>query len=69
IIEESRKRTVYNWLQYFSPESLMKEFEENGFKIEKRYSDVAGTIFSPESMEFAIIAKKSYKYKEHITIA
>lgn len=58
IIEEARTRTVYNWLQYFSPESLRKEFEENGFKIEGQYSDVAGTIFSPESMEFAIVAKK-----------
>jgi len=31
----------------------------NGFKIEEMYSDVAGTIFSPESVEFAIVAKKS----------
>jgi hypothetical protein len=59
IIEEARTQTVYNWLQYFSPESLKKEFEGNGFKIEEYYSDVAGTIFSPESVEFAIVAKKS----------
>jgi len=59
IIEEARTQTVYNWLQYFSPESLRKEFEGNGFKIEEYYSDVAGTIFSPESVEFAIVAKKS----------
>ena len=59
IIEEARTQTVCNWLQYFSPESLRKEFEENGFKIEEYYSDVAGTIFSPESVEFAIVAKKS----------
>jgi 2-polyprenyl-3-methyl-5-hydroxy-6-metoxy-1,4-benzoquinol methylase len=59
IIEEARTRTVYNWLQYFSTESLRKEFEENGFKIEEYYSDVAGKTFSPESVEFAIVAKKS----------
>ncbi len=59
IIENARKRVVYNWLQYFSPDSLKKEFGENGFKIEEMYSDVAGTIFSPESVEFAIVAKKS----------
>ena len=58
IIEEAQTRTVYNWLQYFSPESLRKEFEENGFKIEEYYSDVAGTIFSPKSLEFAIVVKK-----------
>ena len=58
IIEEAQTRTVYNWLQYFSPESLRKECEENGFKIEEYYSDVAGTIFSPKSLEFAIVVKK-----------
>ena len=59
IIEEARTKTVYNWLQYFSPASLRKEFEESGFTIEEYYSDVAGTVFSPESVEFAIAAKKS----------
>lgn len=59
IIEEARTQTVYNWLQYFSPGSLRKEFEESGFNIEEYYSDVAGTVFSPESEEFAIAAKKS----------
>jgi len=59
IIEEARTRTVYNWLQYFSTESIRQEFEVNGFKIEEYYSDVAGKIFSPESVEFAIVAKKS----------
>jgi 2-polyprenyl-3-methyl-5-hydroxy-6-metoxy-1,4-benzoquinol methylase len=59
IIEESRKRVVYNWLQYFSKDSLRKEFEDNGFKIEGIYSDVAGKTFTPESPEIAIVAKKS----------
>ncbi len=59
IIEESRRRVVYNWLQYFSEDSLRKEFEENGFKVEEVYSDVAGKTFTPESPEIAIVAKKS----------
>jgi SAM-dependent methyltransferase len=59
IIEESRKRVVYNWLQYFSKDSLQKEFEEHGFKVEEVYSDVAGKAFSSESPEIAIVAKKS----------
>ena len=58
IIEESRKRVVYNWLQYFSEDSLRKEFEENGFKVEEVHSDVAGKTFDPESPEIAIVAKK-----------
>jgi 2-polyprenyl-3-methyl-5-hydroxy-6-metoxy-1,4-benzoquinol methylase len=59
IIEASRKRVVYNWLQYFSKDSLLKEFEGNGFKIDGIYSDVTGKPFAPESAEIAIIARKS----------
>ena len=59
LIEEARTRVVYNWLQHFSQDSLREEFEENGFKVEGFYSDVAGTITSPESLEIAIVAKKS----------
>ncbi len=58
IIESSRKRTVYNWLQYFSPESLEKEFVDCGFLIEKLYSDVAGSPFDSENEEFAVVARK-----------
>ena len=58
IIEESRTRTVYNWLQHFSKDSLQDEFEENGFKVEDFYSDVAGSSFDPETLEIAIVAKK-----------
>jgi len=49
---------VYNWLQHFSPEDLISEFEESGFTIEGLYSDVAGSPFDLEAIEFAIIAKK-----------
>ena len=59
IIEADRTRTIYNWLQYFSPEILENEFTENCFKIERIYSDVAGTPFNTEGHEFAVVAKKS----------
>jgi len=58
IIEKERTRIAYNWLQYYSEDSLRKEFEENGFKVEGFYSDVTGTTTSPESLEIVIIAKK-----------
>ena len=58
IIEEKRTRVVYNWLQYYSEDSLRKEFEENGFEVEGFYSDVTGTASSPESLEIVIVAKK-----------
>jgi len=58
IIEVNRTRTVYNWLQYFSPEILEKEFTECGFIVEDLYSDVAGSTYSPENTEFAVVARK-----------
>ena len=58
IIEKARTWTVYNWLQYFSPDALRKEFEVNGFKMEEFYSDVAGKPFNSKSTEFAIVARK-----------
>jgi SAM-dependent methyltransferase len=58
IIEKKRTRVVYNWIQYFNQESLKREFEESGFMVEEFYSDVAGSNFSPESPDFAIVARK-----------
>lgn len=56
IVEAGRTRTVFNWLQYFSWESISKEFEEGGLQIRECFSDVAGTSFNPESPEFAVVA-------------
>ena len=58
IVEKNRIRVVYNWLQYFSQESLKAEFEKNNFIIENIYSDVAGSKYDPNSEEMAIVAKK-----------
>jgi hypothetical protein len=59
IIEASRKRVVYNWLQCYSEDSIRNEFEESGFKADELYSDVAGKAFTSEATEIAIVAKKS----------
>lgn len=59
IIEKHRIRTVYNWLQYFSPEELEDEFRDGGLSVAGLYSDVAGAVFDPDSSEFAVIAHKS----------
>ncbi len=58
IIEESRTRVIYNWLQYFSRDSLRNELEENGFRVDAFYSDVAGAPFSEDSLDIAVVAKK-----------
>ncbi len=59
IIEKAGTRVVYNWLQYFSRESLQKELEENGFEANEFYSDVAGSAFSSDSPDIAVVAGKA----------
>jgi hypothetical protein len=58
IVEAKRTKTIYNWLQYFTPETLERAFTDAGFSIEGFYSDVAGTPYDPQSQEFAIVARK-----------
>lgn len=58
IIEKSKNIEVYNWLQYYSLESIRKEFEENGFSIDEYYSDVAGKSYEPDSSEIAVVASR-----------
>lgn len=58
IVEASRTFEVYNWLQYYSRDSIREEFAENGFQIVEYYGDVAGAPFVEDSKEFAVVAKK-----------
>lgn len=56
IVEAERTRTVYNWLQYFSPESLRGEFGDAGFTGTTLFGDVAGAPFDGAASEFAVVA-------------
>ena len=58
IVEAKRTRTVYNWLQYFSPESLQREFEKAGFTRHEFYGNVAGAPFAESASEFAIVGRR-----------
>lgn len=57
IVEPHQTRCVYNWLQYFSLDTLTKEFEQSGLRIVERYADVAGTPYA-DGDEFAVVAQK-----------
>ncbi len=58
IVESSRIRTVYNWLQHFSPESIGAELSDSGFRIKNLFGDVAGKPFDPQDGEFAVAAER-----------
>jgi len=59
IVEPEKKRVIYNWLQYFSLESITQELASSGFKVEAHYANVAGDPYSNDSNEVAIVARKS----------
>ena len=59
IVESDRVITVYNWLQYFEPEDLEREFAECGLAVEGLYGDVAGTLYDRKAKEFAVVARRS----------
>ena len=58
IVEHSRTRTVYNWLQYFDLETIKAEFSRSGLKIVDVFSNVAGKPFDHQSTEFAVVAER-----------
>lgn len=58
IVEASRTRVFYNWLQYFSVESLSAELGERGFAVEEVLGDVAGAPYDSAAGEFAIVARR-----------
>ncbi len=58
IIEKNRSREVYNWLKYFSRESIAKEFGNSGLVVEEYYADVAGSPFDENAEEMAVVARK-----------
>lgn len=59
IFETDRSRVIYNWLQYYSLESLTQEFAENGFTVKESYADTAGAVLGEESTEIAVVAMKT----------
>ncbi|MDC7241808.1 MAG: class I SAM-dependent methyltransferase [Spirochaetales bacterium] len=58
IFEKERIRTIYNWLQYFSPDSLGGELQDGGFRIKEIYSNVSGAPYSENSETMAVEAVK-----------
>jgi SAM-dependent methyltransferase len=58
IVEADRTRTIYNWVQHFSPESLAAELDHAGLEVETVLGDVAGRPYDPRSSEFAVIARR-----------
>lgn len=59
IVEKDRQREIYNWLQYFTPESLEREVQASGLEIDELYGDVAGNPYSADATEFSVVLKRT----------
>ena len=59
IAEPARTWEVFNWAQYFDPESLAREVESAGLRIIETYADVAGSPYREEDDQFAVVAVKA----------
>ena len=58
IVEKGRQREIYNWLQYFTPESLEREVQASGLEIDELYGDVAGKPYMADATEFSVVLKR-----------
>ena len=58
IVEASRTWQVYNWLKYFSPETLKTEIQSCGLKVVELLGNVGGSPFDETADEFAVIVQK-----------
>lgn len=57
VVEPHRQRCVYNWLQYYSFESLSEEFERCGLRIVERFADLTGAPHQDGDM-MTVVAQK-----------
>ncbi len=59
IVEKDKNSVIYNWLQYFSTDSLKEEIEKGNFIFQNLYSDVSGSSFDSQSDEMAVVFQKA----------
>ena len=57
IVEPSDHWEILNWMQYFSPEALVRELEEAGFSVRSLTGSLAGEALTGDSSEIAVIAE------------
>lgn len=59
IVEPTRSRTIYNWIQCHDLAALRGEFAESGFTITETYGNVAGASYDGGATEYAVVARKT----------
>jgi SAM-dependent methyltransferase len=57
VVEATRHREFFNWIQCYDPSGLEVELREAGWGVEATFGNVAGDPFDPEGQFFAVIAE------------
>jgi len=57
IVEPSEIWQIYNWFQYFSPESIEAELQAAGFEVDHMVGDLTGAPLQPTGDFLGIIAR------------
>lgn len=59
IVDESGKTTVYRiWEQYYTPDQITQLLESHGFVVADIYADLAGTVYTPDTLSLGIVAQR-----------
>jgi len=56
IVEPGESWEIYNWLQYFTPESIEAELQSAGFEVDQMAGDLTGVPLTPKSDFIGIVA-------------
>ncbi|WP_026380653.1 class I SAM-dependent methyltransferase [Afifella pfennigii] len=57
IVGPERQFEIFNWIQYFDPETISEELREAGLVIEEKLSVRTGEPWTPEADELALISR------------
>ncbi len=59
IIERSQAFEIYNWMQYFTADSIAGELETGGFQVEQISDSLAGTALEGDPETLGVIATRA----------
>lgn len=59
VLDEHGTKAYRVWQTFFTPESISRELEENGFAVEAALSGLDGGAFDPASPEMGILCRKA----------
>jgi SAM-dependent methyltransferase len=57
IVAPGRRFEIFNWMQYFDPETISREVRDAGFAVEALLDVRTGEAWTPEAGELAVVSR------------